>query len=209
MKKFLLLFVLLLTLISACQHKEDADIKSHVIDETMLEEGDLLVRRGTSVSSRAVQYGDKQTSYSHIGIAVKRDSSWYVVHCVPGEEYDTGGEELIKCDPLSTFFRKDRAVVGAVFRYDTCIEIRQQVAIKALNLAKQHILFDRQYNDADSRKMYCTEMVNYLYQLEGIDLSEGRRHEVPGFRYPLIYPSDILNNQNLSVIVSFKKNQKK
>lgn len=193
----------MLALSSACQHKENADLKSHVIDESMLEEGDLLLRRGTSVSSRAVQYGDKQTGYSHIGIAVWRDSSWYVVHCVPGEEYETGGEELIKCDPLNAFFREDRAVVGAVFRYDTCLESRQQIALNALSLSKQHIIFDRQYNDADSSRMYCTEMVNYVYQLEGIDLSEGRRHKVPGFRYPLIYPSDILKNQKLSVIISF------
>lgn len=203
MKQFRLLFFILLILSSACHHQQSADIKPHIIDKTLLEEGDLIVRRGTALSSRAVQHSDGEAGYSHIGILVLRDSCWYVVHCVPGEEEESGGKEYIKCDSLALFVREDRAEIGAVYRYDTCVDIRQQIAVSARKLAQQDILFDREYNDADSSKMYCTEMVDFLYHQVSIELTEGRRHNVPGFRYPLIYPSDILKNKKLYLILSF------
>lgn len=187
----------------SCQSKHEADCSSLLIDCQLLEEGDLILRRGMGIGSRAVQHSDSQSAYSHIGILVCRSGKWMVVHCVPGEDAESGGEELIKCDSLTLFLRNDRAETGAVYRYDTLAEVRKNVAAKALALSEKHIVFDHLYNLTDSNRMYCTELVNYVYDDVGIDITEGRRHRMPGFKYPLIFPSDIINHLKVKEIQRF------
>ncbi|MBO4481274.1 MAG: hypothetical protein J5719_01810 [Bacteroidales bacterium] len=197
-----LLFGLLCVLVAGCQQPDT--LTSLSFDTSLLQEGDLILRRGRSVSSRAVERADNQyNTYSHIGILVCEDSCWFVIHCVPGEAAETGGEEVIKCDSLSLFLRSDRAEAGAVFRYDTLAEARTNIAADARRLFQRRVPFDRNYLCSDSTKLYCTEMVDLLYRHAGIELTEGRRHSPPAFREPVIYPSDITKNCKLSEIIAF------
>ncbi|MBR4218029.1 MAG: hypothetical protein IKR71_03155 [Bacteroidales bacterium] len=205
MKSAHCLLLFLCVLMAGCRQPDT--LTSLTLDTTLLEEGDLILRRGRSVSSRAVERAEKQnnSAYSHIGVLVRQDSSWFVVHCVPGESEETGGEEVIKCDSLPLFLRSDRAEAGAVFRYDTLAEVRASIAADARRLLQRKVPFDRNYLCSDTSKLYCTEMVDLLYRHAGIDLTEGRRHQPPAFREPVIYPSDITKNAKLMEIVKVKE----
>lgn len=204
MKLRRLLFVILAIMSLGCRAPEEHSSLS--FDTSLLQEGDLILRRGRSVSSRAVERADNQNNvYSHIGVLVCEDRGWWVIHCVPGEAAETGGVEVIKFDSLALFLRDDRAEACAVFRYDTTAEVRTSIAAGARQLLQQKVAFDRRYICSDSTELYCTEMIDLLFRHAGIDLTEGRRHHPPAFREPVIYPSDITQNAKLKEVVKVKE----
>lgn len=183
----------------ACKHTEEH--KSFSVSEDLLREGDLIVRRGIAISSRVVERADKSMSYSHIGVLVLQNGKWCVIHCVPGESEETGGLEVMKCDSLALFLRDDRAEAAAIYRYDTTAEFLASIADEALNMLPEKIVFDRSYDNEDTTQLYCTEFVDLLFRHQGIDLTQGRSHSIPPFPQKVIYPSDILKNSKLKLVV--------
>ena len=49
---------------------------------------------------------------------------------------------------------------------------RYRAATHAEHLYESHVLFDHDYDLADTTKMYCTELIDFVYRKEGIDLPE-------------------------------------
>jgi len=188
-KSILPVLLLLLFLLVGCKQKP---IFLFQIDETILQEGDLVFRQGMSIASRVVLAADKEGGYSHIGIIVKDATGWKVIHAVPGETDATYPEEIIKKESLSQFFAPKRAVSGAIFRLDTNESIGLLAAEKAQTLFERKLLFDHKYNLEDSTEMYCTELIVFAFQYAGIDISEGRRRSYPAIQGEFILPSDIL-----------------
>jgi len=174
---------------------------SFQIDENILQEGDIVFRRGISIASRVVLLAGKEGGYSHIGIIVKDSLDWKVIHAVPGETDKNNPEEIIKKEFLSQFFAPDRAVAGAIFRLDTMESIGFQAAQKAKILFERKLLFDHQYDLEDSSKMYCTELIYFVYKYAGIDISEGRRSSYPAFREEFLLPEDILGCSKLTKVL--------
>lgn len=84
-----------------------------------LREGDLLFRRGIGVLGRAVVATDDEGRFSHVGIAVKVDNVWHVVHAVPDEPDFEGDFDRVKCEPIECFYDEFRAGNGAVIA-QTC-----------------------------------------------------------------------------------------
>ncbi len=111
---YALLFFLLLP--AGCKGKEETGVLPADFPYELLREGDLVFRRGTGLVSKVVIAADKGGSYSHIGIIVKEDSMWKVVHAVPGEPDYKGDPDRIKMEDLSQFFQKERAKAGVVVR---------------------------------------------------------------------------------------------
>ena len=140
-----------------------------------------------------------------MGIIVKDTSGWNVIHAVPGETDKEHPIETIKKETLSQFFAPDKAISGAIFRLDSCQQEAVYAAKKAEQLFHKNILFDHDYDTNDSTKMYCTELIWYVYQKTGIDISEGRRSAYPAMRYQYILPSDITDNQQLKQVFFFKR----
>ncbi|MDR0970636.1 MAG: hypothetical protein LBM67_08895 [Lentimicrobiaceae bacterium] len=187
-------FFFLLLLFYACKEKSNSVV---TVDTALLQEGDLIFRRGVSLSSRTVLVAGKNELYSHVGILVKDSTEWLVIHSVPGETTKEHPEEKIKKETLKEFFAPEKSVSGAIFRLDTTSLISYRAAQKAKELFERELLFDHQYNPEDSTKMYCTELIYFVYQNVGIDVTEGRRKVYPGFQYPFIFPKDITDNQSL------------
>ena len=80
-----------------------------------------------------------------------------------------------------------------------------RAAQTALLMAQRGILFDHDYNLSDSSQMYCTELIEFAYRKEGIDLSEGRitHMDLPVVRGTYLLPSDLLLNKHLKTIYDF------
>jgi len=193
---------LLIFLLIGCRNHED--ILSLDIPADLFSEGDLVFRKGISLSSQMVLMGDQEGAYSHVGILI-RDSSgkWEVIHAVPEEAVETGGIEVMKREPLTRFWQSDRAVAGAVVSYPMSDSIRALIIKKSEEIYLRRLLFDQAYNLSDSTQMYCTELVVFIYHSVGIDLTEGRSHSIPGFRKVAIFPSDILRNERLENVYHF------
>jgi len=167
------------------------------LDETILREGDIAFRRGLSIASRVVLAAEKEGGYSHIGIVVGDTSGWFVIHAVPGETDKENPLEIMKKEPFVQFFAPDRAVAGAIFRLDTLENFALKAAQKAKILYERKLLFDHNYDLEDSTKMYCTELLYFVFKDAGIDISEGRRNRYPAIKNEFLLPGDILANKKM------------
>lgn len=197
----MLLFILLPT---ACNKNKKAE-SAPSFPEEMWQEGDIVFRRGGGVVSRIVLIADAEGVYSHIGIVVKEGGKWQVVHAVPGEPDFDGDPDRVKMESIECFFHPDKASRGAVMRVDGDSLKKSHAAERAKQLFRTHTLFDHSYNRTDSTQMYCTELVEFVYRHEGIDLTEGRisRINVPGISGNYVLPSDIQQSKYLSLIFHF------
>jgi len=183
--------------ITGCEQKP---LFSFIIDETLLQEGDLVFRKGSSIASRVVLAAEKEGGYSHIGIVVKDSTSWHVIHAVPGETNKEYPTEIMKKETLSQFFAPERAVDGAIFRLDTTETVALKAAQKAQILFERKLLFDHSYNLEDTTKIYCTELIYFVYKFAGVDITEGRRKSFPALQNEFLLPDDILANPKLKCV---------
>ena len=190
---------------AAC--RRDVPVEDYVLPDTVrLQSGDLAFRTGISKESRTVSTLDRSSLYTHVGMVVWNGDGWYVLHAVPSERATKQEEDSVKLEPIGTFFRSDRAVKGGVYRYpitpaDTLALFHRGFAL----YHDRHPLFDNLFDAEDSTAFYCTELVCFLYQqVAGIDLSEGRRHNLP--LYPnLIFCSDVFQNNSLEEVFAFER----
>ena len=193
---------LLVLSIAGCTGRDIATGIDVATLEQRLVEGDLVFRRGTGVVGHIVTSVDRLGNYSHVGIAVKRDGEWCVVHAVPHEPDFEGDIDRVKCERLESFVKRYKE--GAMGHYRVLVEdsARKVAANNALRLSSLRIPFDHDYNLEDSTAFYCTELVEYLYLLSGISLSGGRRTEVsfPSLAGNYIMPSDLTESELLEPI---------
>lgn len=168
------------------------------------EEGDIIFRRGIGIKSHAVVHVDSTGLYSHAGIIVLQNSVFSVIHITPGERKKGENADRIKIEPLEDFWRKDRATNGAVYRFKNNFS-GDKAARQAKRLLEKGVLFDHDYDLSDSTRMYCTELVWYVYQLEGKDITCGKRSEInmPLYSGTYILPSDIYNNKDVLLIYNY------
>lgn len=170
-----------------------------------LHEGDLLFRRGIGVLGRAVVATDDEGRFSHVGIAVKCNEQWCAIHAVPDEPDFEGDVNRVKCEPIESFFDEFRAGNGAVYRLSATSEQIATACANALRLSAERRPFDHDYNLDDTTALYCTELVDYVFGLGGVSMSEGRRTHVnfPSMTGDYIMPSDLTKNNRLNPIYSF------
>lgn len=170
-------------------------------------DGDIIFRRGTGIMSRIVVEASKNGVYSHIGILKREGDKWFVIHAVPDEPDFKGDPDRVKMEPVAQFFSPEKACKGAVMRYNEENGAAAKAARHALEFARKGTLFDHEYDLNDTTKMYCTELIAYVYYKEGIDLTEGRRSRP---RLPIksgvcILPDDLAGNPHLTTIFSFSR----
>jgi len=197
--------LLLLGFNGCCSGNEGAVSRDFsFLTDSILQEGDLVFRRGQGLASRAVLAADNYSVYSHTGVVVRDETEWKVVHIVPGEPEFSGDRDRIKMEPLDVFFKPKRALKGAVMRVDNP-EVAAFAAQRAVGLFDSGILFDHNYNLNDTTRMYCTELIQKIFLREGLDLTGGQRSriKIPGFRGDYILPSDIQNSPHVRLIYEF------
>lgn len=200
---YILLISWVICVCLSCQNQKKAD--SQTLPAELFSDGDLAFRRGTGFMSRIVVAADKNGTYSHVGILKKIEGEWHVIHAVPGEPEFEGDPDRVKIEPLTRFFSPERAVCGEIARWDKDSLAAARAAQTALLIARRGMLFDHDYNLSDSTQMYCTELIEFAYLKEGIDLSEGRitHLDLPVVRGTYLLPSDLLLNKHMKKIYDF------
>lgn len=196
-------FLLAISLVFSGCHR-DVVVEEYVLPDTVkLQSGDLVFRKGISTESRAVTTMDRNSPYTHVGIVLWTDQGWKVLHAVPNEGVTKQEEDSVKLETLGTFFRSDRAVKGGAYRYPVGPDDTLKLLNRGLALYGRHPMFDNYFDAQDTTAFYCTELVYFLYhQVMDVDLSEGRRHNLPLFP-DLIFCSDVFQNNQLEQVFTF------
>lgn len=174
------------------------------------EEGDVVFRLGDSFESSMVNLCDSASFFSHVGIVVGTDSCLMVVHAVPGEPDFEGDVSRVKMEPIDLFFRSDKASLGAIKRH-TDGNVAKNASQCALAIYKEGVLFDSDFDDFDTTKMYCCELVNHVYEKCGHQLCPKGLHQGSVLFFKLrncTYPSDIFESEELVLIKTFKNQRK-
>ena len=173
--------------------------------DVQLHSGDVVFRKGTGMASRVILKLDTAGIYSHSGIVVDSMGVKMIVHSVADEHDYEGDVDRVKMDTPEVYFSDFYAQIGEVCRFDD-----EAIAIKAAEIAmqayKRRVLFDHDYDDSDTTKMYCSELVVYAYNRAGIDLvSPETRHEIdlPVLQTRCIFPSDLCHSKYLKSIYKF------
>ena len=194
-------YILLLLALLSCQKQQSSCILPASV---ILKPGDVVFRRGGGLASRVVVAADRQGNYSHTGIVVDSCGLMMIVHAVPDEHDDGSDSDRIKMDTPERFFAKDRATVGEVCRYsDSLLALRaSQIAAQ---MYRRGTAFDHDYDDSDTTRMYCTELLEYAFARAGHSIAGGRRHTVslPFLHTRCILPSDIYCSPQLKSIYAF------
>ena len=113
----------------------------------------------------------------------------------------------MKMETPEKFFSPINANAGEVKRLkgDTIIPLK--AAEYAMQTYRRNTLFDHDYDDSDTTKMYCCELVEFAYAKAGLTLAGTERHDIslPGMkRIRCMLPSDICNNKSLKRLLHFK-----
>mgnify|MGYP000979477423 CR=1 FL=1 len=193
--------VLCLSFLLSCKEARHQDF---LFPEHLLREGDLAFRCGRSMASNTVLAADAGGEYSHVGIVVKQNDTFKIIHAVPDEHDNEYDVDRVKMDDIQTFFSPEKSIYGAIMRVNDST-IATTAAHRALQIIEQGTLFDHNYDLSDSSKMYCTELIYFVYKEAGIDLTEGRRSNVklPVVSGTYIFPSDIQKNSSLQLLYRY------
>lgn len=183
-----LLIGILTLLLVACSAAEGSIMPS----DLSLQAGDIVLRRGRSLESTAVLMADRSGAYSHIGMIVDSAGVKMVVHAVPGEPDFSGDPDRVKMERPEAFFDARRAQIGEVRRQSDSV-VARRAALAAMDYYRRGLLFDHDYDTADSTRLYCTELVVRAYAAAGCPIHglRERRYNLPGIDITCLLPTAI------------------
>ena len=177
------------------------DAPAFAVDASGLKAGDLVFRRGRSLTSRMVLAADQRSAYSHVGIVVLTDDGPRVVHAIPGEDFD---EPMpLQVEPVASFTEAASAVSIRRLK-EAGADYAEHAAGIALSYVHDSVLFDADFNLQSRDAMYCTELVWHAYRDAGLDLVDGVFVElvIPFGEGPYILPSSLLGSPYLTEVFS-------
>ena len=185
-----------------CAGPKEGSIQPH---DVRLRPGDVVFRSGHGLTSRAVMLADNGGTYSHVGIVADSAGVPVIVHAVPDEPDFPGDSDRVKMERPDKFFSSVNAGAGRVMRIaDSGVAARASRVAVAVYMRGTG--FDHDYDESDTVRMYCCELVEHAYSEAGMPLTGGRRHSVdlPGLRYRnVIYPSDFIRSPALRTVSEF------
>jgi len=138
---------------------------------TEMQDGDLVFRRGKSLSSYAVFMTDAHSNFSHVGMIVHENGCPFIIHAVPDE---SKGPEYVKKELPKDFFSFKRCSSGALYRVRCDTKTKEKAAETAHNFYEKAIEFDHAFDLSDQEKLYCTELVYNAFFEAGFNLTNNR-----------------------------------
>lgn len=198
---FVVAFAFMLFCLVGCKKKSFS-----LLPKVELQAGDVVLRCGSGLTSKAVLLADNGGEYSHVGIVVDCGGQKMIVHAVPGEHDGPDDVDRVKMDTPEDFFSSLKTSNGRVMRYAD-VECAKRAAEEACRLYRKGVHFDHDYSLSDTTQMYCSELVEFVYKnTSAVSITCGMRHDValPMYSFRnLILPSDFVNSRCLTTILSF------
>lgn len=168
-KKGLLLAVLFCWLV-ACQ---PPDIPTNITTESslfdtltiteleQLQTGDVLLRKGFGwVSETIADYLDEAYPITHCGLVIKQSSdSIAILHTLSNERHNG-----MLLEPLASYCQQSQKGSLIAVRLRASQEDKERIILETKYLLAQKIPFDLGFDDRDSSKLYCIEMLRNVYQ---------------------------------------------
>ena len=172
--------------------------------DCQLQTGDIVFRKGCGVTSHAVVMAEGNGDYSHVGIVVDSAGHTMIVHAVPDEPDFEGDVDRVKMDTPERFFSAVNALKGEVRRYKNP-EVARRVAAKAVEIYRRHTLFDHDYDESDTTKLFCTELVTFSFESVGSPLRDVPRSTLNllGMHLNCALPSDLLESKSFKTVRRF------
>lgn len=155
-----------------------------------LRTGDLVFRRGPDLISDAVLAARQGGLYSHVGMILIQDGRPHVVHAVPAEtDYE---QDRVVLERLEKFASPERALAVSIYR----VRGLESDLIPELEKVAKDVIgkpFDSQFDLSTEDRLYCTELVWWVYRRMGVNLVQ-RFDELtlPFFARDVILPDSLI-----------------
>lgn len=166
-----------LLFLSACVADKRAN--SFVVDDSLLQSGDIVFRRSYGiVSDLIVAKLNDSIALSHCGIAY-RDSvgQLFVIHALSKKLSEVDGMQICSFDD---FLQDSRPGTVKVTRF--LPDTSGLIAYWALFYLKNAKPFDESFNMRDTTNFFCTQLPLHIIQTHfDVDLVQNERNEIPKF----------------------------
>jgi len=153
-------FILLLSEYMIFRSGNTCNLK--VLDYVILQDGDLVFRRGKSLESFAVAKAERNSTFSHIGLIIMEEGKPFVIHIEPGES--SLKNDPVKKEPLHSFLQSDKASHFAIYRSHLDRKSLARVTAQAKTFYYKKCRFDNYYDLTTDQNLYCTELVLKAYR---------------------------------------------
>lgn len=155
----------------------------------IVETGDLVFSAGESIRSDIVRFmnADSECEYSHIGLVIKGESDYKIVHMSSDLGY-------IVSQSIDDFIETSDSYRLGIYRIERAIDKDQMKEI-VKSLLQDNKKFDDAFDINDDSEYYCTEFIYKVFR----DLGSEVYHDFKFKEY--ILPNDIINSVSMHKIV--------
>lgn len=133
---------------------------------TGLQDGDLILRRGTDLVAAAVIASERGSRFSHVGVIVIEEGHPVVIHALPPDAMGHG----VRREPLERFLGPTQTTDVALYRIPA-LSREARARLRTYVTARLDVPFDARFRYSDDAALYCTELVLKGFQAAGIDLT--------------------------------------
>ncbi|MCP4439090.1 MAG: hypothetical protein GY810_09125 [Aureispira sp.] len=162
----------------------------------MLQEGDILLRKGYgAVSDFIALYLDEEYTITHCGFVLLNGyDEPHILHTASSDEVDG-----MYAEPISDFVTASQEKTLAAVRLKKGTATQQKKVLQeAKRLLAKKVPFDMAFDDYDTTKMYCAEMMRYVFmEVYKEDLLDDRAQE---YGLDVIHMSNFFNPERFEII---------
>lgn len=140
-------------------------LPEHVYDE--IESGDLIIRKGNGPLSYHLMNNTKE-DYSHCGTIVKENGEWMIIHTIggSGSEDEIDGVQLIELDEFVAHAADSMLFICRPIFVDSA---GPKITERAYYYLEQQTPFDHSFSLYTEDKLYCSELLFYMFKEVNID----------------------------------------
>ncbi len=127
--------------------------------KAVMKTGDMIFSSGDSFKSSIVKLftpgSKRETSFSHCGLIVRQQGQPYVVHM------SIDSDKIVK-ESLDEFVTNNSVIAFDLLAMSEMVDSSRFVG-EIDRLLALKVPFDHAYDASDSQRLYCTEMIAWLY----------------------------------------------
>ena len=131
----------------------------HREERQQLQYGDIILRKGYGmVSDFIASYLNEKYPVTHCAFYFEQNNLPFVLHCISNDSVDG-----IFTEPLANYIKDSQEGSLVAIRVKTDSTGIQTYMDRAFELKNRQIPFDMSFDDSDSTKMYCVEMMRHAF----------------------------------------------